>query len=386
MCCSATAYRAIRVASGPSAGLGRRVPTFNIGRLRFSCLGAASASYSRSFAAVPSAESAFPVVDCSALLVTLDDFASTAKRTAALSQMRSALETRGFFYAAGVETLPAGYIAEVYDFARKAHALPSSVKASWVRPRGTYSGADVGELELAYEAGTKSSVRSWDYQRIMRSEGAESYQYPGEDLLQPDFASFVDDLYSRQDVLADALFVGVAEMLSLAPDTFSKRRSGDMGTIRLLHYPGLQQEEKADSGISSHTDFEALTFMHQDAAGLQLIDRATGAWIDAPVRPKEFIVILGDVFERFTNGLLRATPHRVVQTPHKRNSIIRFMAMSPETLIEPLPEFVSGDFPARYTPVTMRRHMETIIKELEEGKGSWDTEKNVSLTATRVYE
>lgn len=35
-------------------------------------------------------------------------------------------------------------------------------------------------------------------------------------------------------------------------------------------------------------------------------------WEDAPVRPSEFVVIIGDVLERMTNGVLRATPHRVL--------------------------------------------------------------------------
>lgn len=64
-------------------------------------------------------------------------------------------------------------------------------------------------------------------------------------------------------------------------------------------------------------------------------------WIDAPVRPEEFVVIVGDVLERFTNGRLRATPHRVIKTSHSRSSIIRFNAVHPSTLIEPLPAFVS---------------------------------------------
>lgn len=224
---------------------------------------------------------------------------------------------------------------------------------------------------------------------------------------QPPFTDFVDDLYERQNALGAALMGAFAEMFDLPSNTFQQHfLSGDLGTIRLLHYPGQQSsnenssavadESSFDHGISPHTDFEVFTLMHQDASGLQLIsptshtddnNDAKLSWVDAPVRPGEFVVIVGDVLERFTNGELKATPHRVLQTPHTRRSIIRFNAVHPDTMIEPLSHFVnlSPDKKPKYTPVTMRTHMETTMANLRAGKGAWDPEQNVSLTATYKY-
>lgn len=203
------------------------------------------------------------------------------------------------------------------------------------------------------------------------------------------FEAFLDDLYERQNQLGSALTVAFAEMLGLPSDTFQRHfAAGDLGAIRLLHYPGGTSEAVPEgvTGISAHTDFEAFTLMHQSAPGLQFIPPTGTGWVEAPVRPGEFVVIVGDVLERFTNGALRATPHRVVQMPNPRSSIIRFNAVHPDTLIAPLPQFVSPENPARYTPVTMKRHMETVFQNLKEGKGAWDAERNVSKTATYVYE
>ena len=72
-------------------------------------------------------------------------------------------------------------------------------------------------------------------------------------------------------------------------------------------------------------------------------------WVDAPVRPGEFVVIVGDVLERFTNGTWRATPHRVLQTDAPRSSIIRFNAVAPQTVVQPLPHFVSDARPPLYS-------------------------------------
>mmetsp|Transcript_29918 Transcript_29918/g.50679 ORF Transcript_29918/g.50679 Transcript_29918/m.50679 type:complete len:130 (+) Transcript_29918:745-1134(+) len=126
--------------------------------------------------------------------------------------------------------------------------------------------------------------------------------------------------------------------------------------------------------------------MHQDAAGLQFLPPGdSSSWVDAPVRPDGFVVIVGDVLERFTNGVLKATPHRVLNTQHSRRSIIRFNAVHPETLIEPMKEFVSDDSPPRYTPVRMKTHMATTLQNLREGKGAWDSTNNRSVTANYVY-
>ena len=68
--------------------------------------------------------------------------------------------------------MDADYIASVYEFSRRAHALPADVKRRFARPRGGYSGSDAGVEELAYEAGTTSAVRAWDYARENNSSHA----------------------------------------------------------------------------------------------------------------------------------------------------------------------------------------------------------------------
>ena len=131
--------------------------------------------------------------------------------------------------------------------------------------------------------------------------------------------------------------------------------------------------------------------MHQSATGLQLMPRASdgthghGAWIDAPVRDAEFVVIVGDMLERLTNGYVLATPHRVLPTEHARSSIIRFNGFAPNALVRPLDAFVSAARPLAYSPVIMRQHMETTMKNLEAGLGSWDSERQRSRSATYVY-
>jgi len=94
------------------------------------------------------------------------------------------------------------------------------------------------------------------------------------------------------------------------------------------------------------------------------------------------LIICGDCLERFTNGLVRATPHRVLQTPHDRMSIIRFHALDPSAIVEPLPQFGSP----KYSPVTMEKHMRTTMRNIADGIPSWNTKDNTSVSATFVYD
>ena len=96
-------------------------------------------------------------------------------------------------------------------------------------------------------------------------------------------------------------------------------------------------------GISEHTDFECFTLLHQTAPGLELRDTA-GNWREAGVHPDRslFTVIVADMMERWTNGKLRATPHRVALTNHERFSLVRFNGLDPGAVVAPLPRFING--------------------------------------------
>ena len=346
-----------------------------------------------------------PTVDVSPLL---SDDPRHPGRADAVARIGAALRKRGYFYAQNVDVLSPEYIQSIYDFSRRIHGLPADVKRRFAQRdgHGAYSGLDIGQAELAYDPDTVASVRAWDYSRtrftLKKADDPTENRYPGRDLVDPPYVEFMDDLYDRQDRLGQALMVAFAECLGLPRYTFRDMfvgggggggedsegsHNGDFGTIRLLSYPetSVHAAERANVGISAHTDFEAFTLMHQGAPGLQFIPASGEGWVDAPVRAGEFVVIVGDVLERFTNGELRATPHRVVTTPHPRQSIIRFNAVTADTVVAPLPQFVDADRPAKYSPVTMRTHMETTMRNLQKGIGAWDEATQTSLTATYDY-
>lgn len=144
-----------------------------------------------------------------------------------------------------------------------------------------------------------------------------------------------------------------------------------MATLRLLRYPGSGEEEKKkndDDGTKQdevkisageHTDYDSITFLVTDSTpGLQVRNRETNAWIDAPTFPKEslgeFIIVnIADCLQRWTNDLYKSTPHRVLQPKSERYSCALFVGPAGETKIEALP----GTGEPKYPPTTAFEHL-----------------------------
>ena len=330
------------------------------------------------------AEGGHPAIDCRPLFE-----AGSKYRAATLRQLKAALTAKGYFYAKMGELLPLELVSESYKAAEAAHALPAAtLRAKYLGAEAPYRG--YSDREPSYDGNaTSSTVRSWDFGRDVPPlpPADPDYEYCGPNIYPdaelPRVRAVIDELYDRQDRLALAMFTALAEMFELPGDTFAQHFSWrSSSSLRLLFYPGSggsgaspgAADPRAGSppetrhngasggglaeavgvggatGISPHTDYEMFTLMHQSASGLQIVPAGGSGWIDLPVRPADFVIIVGDMLERYTNGALRATPHRVLMTPWPRYSIIRFTAVNlavDETviLLHPRPPLVGASIP-----------------------------------------
>ena len=105
------------------------------------------------------------------------------------------------------------------------------------------------------------------------------------------------------------LSVGVTELSVM--DSFAKPTTW----LRLLHYPPLVRGSPSDLyGSAPHTDFGCLTILAQDDIGGLQVQSRENNWIDVPKLENSFVVNIGDTLHRMTNGILRSTPHRVINT------------------------------------------------------------------------
>ena len=124
---------------------------------------------------------------------------------------------------------------------------------------------------------------------------------------------------------------------------------------RLLRYgPQSKLQHKPDEmGAGSHIDYGACTFIAQDRPGLEVYRSGSESWEMLPVIKGTLVLNTGFILEKFTNGLLPATKHRVINRDptESRHSIATFFDPNPLAAVKPLPQFVdqTGGAP-KYSP------------------------------------
>ena len=136
--------------------------------------------------------------------------------------------------------------------------------------------------------------------------------------------------------------------------------------LRLLHYPPTAPTAPEDLyGSAPHTDFGCLTILAQDDVGGLQVMAPSGQWIDAPVIPGAFVVNVGDMLHRWSNGILLSTPHRVInRSGRERYSCPFFFDPHVSTEIAPLSSCVSNKRPAAFEPLVFGDFLRS---ELEAG-------------------
>jgi isopenicillin N synthase-like dioxygenase len=184
--------------------------------------------------------------------------------------------------------------------------------------------------------------------------------------LWPDVPGFKDlaDRYGiEMRLLARRLFTAFALALNLPEDCFSKVASSPMVLIRMLHYPtqsGPFSEETIGTG--AHTDHECFTILCQDHIKALQVRNRRGEWIDAPPIRGTFVINIGDLMARWTNGIFASTYHRVSNlSGHARYSLPCFVGANADARIEALPSCVSAARPARYPPVIAGEYVSNAI-------------------------
>lgn len=84
--------------------------------------------------------------------------------------------------------------------------------------------------------------------------------------------------------------------------------------MRIIGYPPLSSSpEKEGISCGEHTDYGCVTLLLADNThgALQVQDKY-GGWINADPLEGAYVVNIGDMLERWTNGLWKSTRHRVI--------------------------------------------------------------------------
>jgi len=176
----------------------------------------------------------------------------------------------------------------------------------------------------------------------------------------PGFRETMMEYRAAANALAARVVRLLAASLDLPPSTFDDYLRDAQSTLRLLHYPPQPpQPLPGEKGCGAHTDFGGVTLLLQDdCGGLQVWDVEREGWIDAPPLPGTYVVNLGDLFARWTNGRYRSTLHRVINVSgRERYAIPFFFTGNPDHVVACLPGCTrDGEAPA-FPPVTVEQHL-----------------------------
>ena len=82
-------------------------------------------------------------------------------------------------------------------------------------------------------------------------------------------------------------------------------------------------------------------------------------WLDVPCRQDALVLNTGQLMALWSNGLIKSTPHRVLNNSNRaRYSIPFFYNCSLDTQVKPLSKFITRENPVKYEPVVYGEHLE----------------------------
>ncbi|MBA2964080.1 MULTISPECIES: isopenicillin N synthase family dioxygenase [Ramlibacter] len=161
--------------------------------------------------------------------------------------------------------------------------------------------------------------------------------------------------------LARRLMQLLALSLALPEDYFDGTSESPMVTLRMLRYPAHPPDaDQHTFGAGAHTDWGAITILAQDSHGGLEVCMPDGTWADATPIDGCFVVNLGDMIPRWTNGLYHSNPHRVRNrhsSGRPRFSVPFFYEPDYMARIEAVPGTVPAGEQPRFTPCTAGEHL-----------------------------
>jgi isopenicillin N synthase-like dioxygenase len=307
-----------------------------------------------------------PVIDLS----PLSGPETPALKTLA-EKIRLACSRVGFFYVKN-HGISQDVIDRAYDAARRFFALPDADKQAVHISKSLAHRGFVPLYEESFYETLGATTVNRDHKECFQigvDLPADHPDFvPGIPLLGqnlwPELAGFRRDMSAYFDALRELsrqLFGAFALALFLPRDHFEPMLTRPPSVLRLAHY--IENDFPADEanwGISAHTDYEVFTILHTDLPGLQALN-AGEQWVDVPPIDGTFIINIGDMLELLSNGAFVATSHRVLNLGRERLSFPMFCTLDYETVVAPLPQWVTAKYPPAFQPMRSGAHLYSSI-------------------------
>uniref|UniRef100_A0A7S4NG08 Isopenicillin N synthase-like Fe(2+) 2OG dioxygenase domain-containing protein n=2 Tax=Guillardia theta TaxID=55529 RepID=A0A7S4NG08_GUITH len=182
------------------------------------------------------------------------------------------------------------------------------------------------------------------------------------DIIRPGFKKDVSELFNELDFISDMLAKAFCDMLGVSPDTFRRLRTNScMSEMQLLNFPPAHNIRTHEEGrqVARSTGWRTepglFSIINQTEPCFQ-VQNIHGKTCNLRCGSERFVVLVGDVVEVFTNGLIPATKYRVVPRTTERQAFKFAARLNPQVesswgiclmlqqaLVEVSPAFTSND-------------------------------------------
>ncbi|KAF9876170.1 isopenicillin N synthase-like protein [Colletotrichum karsti] len=189
--------------------------------------------------------------------------------------------------------------------------------------------------------------------------------------MRKDVMEYVDEVTELGKTLTDVLSCGLGlEKGMLREKLISPEPIVLFRCFKYAPESELIEGQPRGFGIGDHTDFGYLTILKADSPGLQILS-PSDTWVNVPVLEDGFVVNVGDMLDRMTDGRLLSRPHRV-QRPSPdsppRFSFPLFFDFAWDCRMERLPLGHLPPMTADQKAQASQRWKETTFREV---KGTW---------------
>ena len=188
------------------------------------------------------------------------------------------------------------------------------------------TGAGYGQANQRRRIGWQHAQRGGASALVVRSVGSDSHRFPHTGMMS-----------KNGDKWAEIPVIAISN-----PDADNLRRlyRTDKPLALSLHSESKWNGEVKEGQLrgGSHTDYGSITLLWRfdDVGGLQVENRRTGEWEDVPIVENSIVLNVADLFSRWSNGILKSTNHRVVNTDMTRSrySMPYFVDAGRDVMIE----------------------------------------------------
>ncbi len=311
---------------------------------------------------------AIPVIDLDEALVS-----GGGRSAAVAAQLRSAAMFSGFFYLRHHGIDPT-LVRKQFALAAELFALPAPLRdALSMRHSPTMRGFEnLGAQTL--DASARPDLKESFYCGMALAAdhpyvraGLQTYghnQWPG---ALPHAPAQCERYIQAMLGLSRRLMQLLALSLGLPQTYFDATSRDPMVSLRMVRYPPHPASaDERTFGAGAHTDWGAVTILAQDEHGGLEVHLPDGRWVPAPPIDDCFVVNLGDMIPRWTNGLYRSNPHRVRNRQSDgaaRYSIPFFYEPDYFARIEALPGTVPAGEAPRFAPCTAGEHLQQMYRK-----------------------